>query len=377
MATLEFNPDTGPGADESRRTPVTRVTRPIVAWATVGAAFVALAIYVASSWILGGRATPTPIGVNNPDLNRDIAFTIGFQVATVIAVVGTLVYVVKGCIRERRFTFDAILVIAYLLLIQWDPILNYITPQFSYSSLMVNFGSWTTDMPGWVSPYGNLMPEPTILIGIGFIWSASLCFLGCGFLRKVVMKRWPQTGKLGIILWSVAFMVVADFVIETSLTYGHVIAYPNTIGWLTLFQGTSHQFPIYESLVWGGLGWAPLMVLRFYRDDRGHSVVERGVDSLNVSYKVKIVLQILAVAAVTNICYVTYNVVYAWIGLQLDNDSSAVYPSHLINGFCGPQVPTQCPIPATGRPIPTGGAPGSPSDIPGDGTTWVDIYFGN
>ncbi|BBZ70751.1 DUF5135 domain-containing protein [Mycobacterium paraseoulense] len=376
MTTLERGPLASAGPDKLMKTPRVRTTVPIVAWATVGAAFIALAIYVASSWILGGRATPTPIGANNPKLGRDLAWNIGAQVLTIIAVIGTLIYVGRRCIRERRVTFDAILIVAYLLLIQWDPILNYVTPQFSYSSLMMNFGSWTTDMPGWVSPHGNLMPEPTILIGIGFIWSASLCMIGCGFLRKVVMRRWPQTGKLGIILWSLGFMLLADFVIETVLCYGHIIAYPNTVSWLTLFKGTSHQFPLYESLVWGGLAWAPLMVLRFYLDDRGHSVVERGVDRLNVSNKAKVGLQILAVAAVTNIGYLSYNIVMIGIGLQIDNDGHAVYPSHLINGICGHETPYPCPDPAAGRPISTGGQPGSPRDIPGDGRTWVDVYLG-
>jgi hypothetical protein len=376
MDTLEMERATSAGYTKLKRTPRVRTTSPIVAWSTVGAAFVALAIYVASSWILSGRATPTPIGANNPNLSRDLAWNIGAQVLTIAAVIGTLIYVGRQCIRERRITFDAILVVGYLLLVQWDPICNYLTYQFTYSSLMVNFGSWTTNMPGWVSPRGNLMPEPTILIGIGFIWSASLCMIGASFLRKFVVRRWPQTGTLGIIVWSVAFMAVMDFVVEILLCYGHVIAYPTTVSWMTIFKGTSDQFPLYESLMWGGLGWAPLMVLRFYVDDRGYSVVERGVDSLNVSNTVKVVLQILAVGAVTNICYMTYDIGMTLIGMQIDNDNNAVYPSHLVNSVCGQGTPYACPSPATGRPLSTGGQPGLPSDVPGDGRTWIDVYLG-
>jgi hypothetical protein len=376
MATLGIDAAARTGSADVKKTPRVRTVLPIKLWSTIGAAYVALAIYVASSWILTGRATPTPIGANNPDLARDLAWNIGAQVLTLIAVGGTLIYVTRQCLRERRVTFDAILCIGYLLLVQWDPICNYLAYQFTYSTLMVNFGSWTTNMPGWVSPRGNLMPEPTILIGIGFIWSASLCMIGASFLRKVVVRRWPETGTLGIIAWSVAFMAVMDFICETLLCYGHVIAYPTTISWLTIFKGTSDQFPLYESLMWGGLGWAPLMVLRFYVDDRGYSVVERGVDTLSVSYPVKVILQILAVGAVTNICYMTYDIGMNLIAMQIDNDNSAAYPSHLIASVCGEGTPYPCPSPATGRPILTGGKPGLPSDVPGDGRTWVDLYFG-
>jgi hypothetical protein len=171
-------------------------------------------------------------------------------------------------------------------------------------------------------------------------------------------------------------MAVTDFIVETLLCYGHVIAYPTTVSSWTIFTGTAEQFPLYESLMWGGLGWAPLMVLRFYVDDRGYSVVERGVDTLNVSNTVKVVLQILAVGAVTNICYMTYDIGMTLIGMQIDNDNSAVYPSHLVNSVCGKGTPYLCPSPATGRPILTGGKPGLPSDVPGDGRTWVDLYLG-
>ncbi|BBZ70767.1 DUF5135 domain-containing protein [Mycobacterium paraseoulense] len=372
MATVEVEPRLG-GVETLKKTPRVRTTRPILVWATIGALFMVLAAYIASKWIFGGRATPTPLGVDEPT-SGEIAFNIGAQAAAIIAVVGALIYVIRRCIRERRITFDLMLMIAYVMLVQWDPVLNYVVPTFSYTSLMINFGSWTTDVPGWVSPRANLMPEPTAAIGIGFMWSAALCMLGCGFLRKVVMRRWPETGKLGIILWSVGFMAVMDLLIESILCLGHNIAYFNTVGWLTLWQGTSHQFPIYEAFVWGGLGWAPLMVLRFYLDDRGHSVVERGVDRLNVSNKTKVLLQILALGAVTNICYVSYNVVMIGISLQNDNDASAVYPSHLTNSLCGPR--NKCTTPGTGTPIPTGGQPASPSDVPGNGRTWVDVYLG-
>src|SRR6185312_7624816 len=45
------------------RTPVARQSRPVVVWASIGAIFVAMEIYSFASWILSGRATPTPTGV--------------------------------------------------------------------------------------------------------------------------------------------------------------------------------------------------------------------------------------------------------------------------------------------------------------------------
>jgi len=135
---------------------------------------------------------------------------------------------------------------------------------------------------------------------------------------------------------------------------------------------TSHQFPIYEALPWGGLGWAPLMVLAYFRDDRGLTVVERDVDRMRIANAGKTVLRILAVVAVTNTCYLAYNIAINWVGFSIDNDGSHAYPSYLINGLCDDRIP--CPG-TENAVIPLGGEPGRPSDIPGDGKTWIDVHF--
>lgn len=88
------------------RTPVARQIRPVVVWASIGAVFVAMEIYSWASWILSGRATPTPAGVT-PVPTRDFVFAVITEVGTVAAVIATIVYVVRGCLRERRWTFDA------------------------------------------------------------------------------------------------------------------------------------------------------------------------------------------------------------------------------------------------------------------------------
>jgi len=207
----------------------------------------------------------------------------------VAAVIATLVYVVRGGLRERRWTFDASLLCGAVLMTWQDPGINYLVSQFSYSSVLINFGSWTSDIPGWVSPRANLLPE-TLLTLLAYIFLAGIVIGTSGLLRKFVMPRFPNISNAKFIALVCVLMILLDFLIEVGLAHGHVLSYHSVIESWTLWPGTDHQFPIYESLVWGVTGWAPFVVLRWFRDDKGRSFVERGLDQMRISNKFKNVL---------------------------------------------------------------------------------------
>ena len=52
--------------------------------------------------------------------------------------------------------------------------------------------------------------------------------------------------------------------------------YPGAIRAVSINAGTYYQWPIYEGLMWGGVQ-AALCCLRYFTDDRGRTVVERGL----------------------------------------------------------------------------------------------------
>jgi hypothetical protein len=92
--------------------------------------------------------------------------------------------------------------------------------------------------------------------------------------------------------------------------------------------------------------------LRYFRDDKGRSVVERGADSLAASNKWRTALRAFAVIGFVNAMFVVYNVMMSFIALQIDQ-TPAGYPEYLRNGLCGPGTAWACPGPDV--PIPMNG----------------------
>ena len=88
----------------------------------------------------------------------------------------------------------------------------------------------------------------------------------------------PSRSIFRLITQTFAVMVVGDIVVELIMTRTGLISYSSTIPALTLFAGTDHQFPLYEPLSWPGT-FIILSCLHFFRDDRGRSWPERGIDN--------------------------------------------------------------------------------------------------
>src|SRR3546814_8544078 len=60
-----------------------------------------------------------------------------------------------------------------------------------------------------------------------------------------------------------------------------LFAYPGAPYSLTLWAGKYYQFPIYEN-IFMNFNYLSIGMLRFYRDDKGESLAERGVSTMRL-----------------------------------------------------------------------------------------------
>ena len=329
-------------------------SKPIIGWATLGLLFVCFEAYVWISWITGPHFVPTDPG---PDVLPGYqAFMLNLLqiVIPLLFFLCIWYWVVKPWRREGRMTNDGMMAIACWAICIYDCIMNYTSTTLLYNSHAVNFGAWTTgSFPGWTQPVGNLLPEPVFITIPGYmVLVFSQVVLICWLLRKIQARR-PHMGIFTAVGAIILGLFIVDSAIEILLLQSGIYAYPGGIREITLFSGEVYQFPLTEGFLFGGLALGSLAVLKFFKDDKGYTFVERGVESLKVSEPRKTGLRFLAIFGYFHLMFlVLYGVPNQWLATHSDPYPENM-PSYLDNGMCvyGPER-NKCPGPGVMMPRP-------------------------
>ncbi len=324
----------------------------VIIWAFIGAAFLTFELYVWGTWINSANFSPRPVDTSSvPELTRQV-IRLTQIISPVVCVFIVFRFLLSPLIRERRFTLDGMLVVSYFALWFQDPLGNLVSTQLYYSSAWVNMGSWTLgSFPGWISPAGNHLPEPILVMGFGYLWLGFLAGMSACWLMSKLKARYPRASALELMLAGLALCVALDVAAETALAAAGTFAWPGAIKGLSLFHGKPYQFPMYEGILFGAV-IASGGMLRYFRDDHGHSLVERGSERLRYPQPTKTALRFLAIYGFMQLFMaVVYSVPMNWFGMH--SDPFLRYASHLENGMCvvGPNH-DQCPAPGIAMPRP-------------------------
>ena len=129
--------------------------RPIKVWAAAGGAILALQLYVWIRWITGPYFERVPTGPSDPPMYMKVPLMANAVVLWVGLPVALWWFIIRPWRRERRITLDGMLVVSMGLMFFQDPLLNYFNTWCTYNTWLCNRGSWSSDIPGWVSPGGT------------------------------------------------------------------------------------------------------------------------------------------------------------------------------------------------------------------------------
>lgn len=319
-------------------------SRPVLVWATLGAAFAALQIYVYVSWIASDDFASTPHG---PDaLNSGGKFWVPFfQIVSPLMAAAVLAWVARGCVREKRFTFDAMVVTVWAGLYWLDPFINFLRPQFFYNSYLINRGSWVDHIPGWISPNGHLLPEPLIFLGAIYLWMGPIAtFMACGAMRRI-RARYPRATTLRTIVGAWVGMVLFLLGCELFFIRTGMYAYPLTIHKLSIWGGRTYQYPLAELLFWP-MVWVSMGALRFFRDGDGQTFLDKGINRVGPT-RLRPALRTLSMLGYATVAMFIYYVPMTVLTAYGDPMPDG-YPTYLTNGMCGPDTDVACP----GRGVP-------------------------
>jgi hypothetical protein len=239
--------------------------------AILGSGLLFLEVWTVSSWLAHGPTTVTGLE------DRSSAAWIGARVFEGIIIVVAIVVipvVIRSSWRSRRLTFDAMLVIAGALTYWVDPFVNWVQPLFFYNSNWVNLKNWCGNMPLIANPDCGRLPEPVLFVGLVYTVGFLVAGIGVNSVMRKVLQRRPSISMPQ--MYAVAFVagMLVDFFLEYPMVLLHLWGYP---GWPLSFTGGAAKFPLFESLG-TGLFFANIAMIRFYKDDNGRTLVERGLD---------------------------------------------------------------------------------------------------
>jgi hypothetical protein len=314
---------------------------PVKLWAGIGTIILSIFAWTLFQWITSPYFKPAPAG-DDPISPKTLMLVHITDIFCGVFSFGFLFwFIAKPWRKQGELTWDGMLALVFVTEWVLDPICNYFNFTFSYNAHFINMGSWASFLPGWQSPGMENFPEPLFLMGGIYLWWTTINVLAAGWTMKKLRAWLPQYSIFIHALIAYIVIVVLDMALELPAVWLDLFAYSGAPASVTLWAGQPQQFPIYETLFMN-FNYITIALLRHYRDDKGLTMVERGVDKITLSKPKQKVLRFLAVAGFVNTSYfITYFMPYNWMAMQAD--TFPAYKSYMRYGICGKGTPYACP----------------------------------
>jgi hypothetical protein len=323
----------------------------VVGWAIVGAAFIALMLYIFGAWItsdafrhMGTGVTPVPTYQKIAAHSQEALWG-----AAMIAILYFVAW--RPYKRNGKLSLDALIVLAMGWCWWQDPLYSYVTQSFNYSSVQLNMGGWACKIPGFASPNGCNIPQPLIWDISFYVFGMAGATIGAAALLRKWRARNPDVSTLKLLSVTFVAYCLIDFILEGTWVRLGLYHYAGGVKGWNVFQGTFYQFPLYECLAVATMMTA-MTSLRFFVNDRGETIVERGASELKMGDKRRTAMRYLALVGILNVCMLV-----GWAGfVNVFNVHAGAWPkatqerSYLNNGLCGAGTSYACPGDAVSTP---------------------------
>lgn len=311
-------------------------------WATAGALLLAFEVYVMVKWVMSEDFRPSLPGVTPLPEWMKIAVTACCISTFLLAVWMIWRFIYKPWRHEGHLTLDAAFGLGTLCMWWQDPLQNIFIPWFSYNFWLPNWGSWANQVP-WISQvHADRLGHPLYASIPGFM----LLYFGGMLVGKVSMewakKRNPNISTVKLVWLSLAVCTVVMMVLEMVWMRTGFYVYPYVIEDWTLFAGHYYQIPIYENIILG-ISIAAGAWLVYFRNDKGETIVERGLSGLKIPQGQKSVLRFLSVMFMINVFFGLYDIVLQPFILNADNVTKDIAERSYFSGeYCGPGKDIAC-----------------------------------
>ena len=313
--------------------------------AVVGAIGVVWGTWSIVAWLLDGPSSITRFQ------DRDSANWIAARVYEAFAIavaLGMGWHVIRGCIRARGLTLDGRMVLAGLTIIWLDPLENFVQPVLAYSSNWVNLGSWCGHVPLIVNPDCGRMPWPILFDPLVYAFGLLLFAKIIGAFLRWTQPRWSlNTGQT--IALTMAVSVGANIVFELPVVALQLWVFPGSPVAADPFRfllGAGSRYPVTE-LIAGSLIIAGYALAIHFKDDRGRTIFDRGLEGLSPTRRAAI--STLAISGFLHLFLILGVVMVVATGFYADPYPKL--PPYVLNDLCdGPGVTGTAYGPCPGTP---------------------------
>jgi len=342
--------------DDNRRedrqlVPEASPSKPVFVWAAAGALFSGIAIIGWARWLGSDYFTPSPTG-SDPFTGWRVVYLRAAEFGLGgISLVVAWIYLLRPLVRDRQLTFDGMFIIGCVITWFYDPLPNIDVWTFTYNAHFLNMGSWTQFIPFWRAPSLEYSPEPLIFIGSAYLaWFFFLPMLAGERFILAIRRRYPRMSTLGAFVYLWVVLAIVETVFFFAMTVPELIQFPGAITSMTIGAGYPWQYPVYDAVLAPFL-FCGLASLRYFRDDKGRSFVEKGVDQIRCPHWVRKGLSLLAVTgALQCLLIFTYLVPYQLFAERVD--VTPHMKSYMRGEACGIGTDYACPgkyVPIPGK----------------------------
>ena len=346
-----------------------KTVKPVVAWAVWGVFIMAVAVYAMGRWMVD-LPPSVPVGVSKVPTGMVWTLVVQQLIFPVILVFWIHRVVYRPWRQNRRLTWDGMIVIASLTVYWQDFLINMAVMWSSYNAGLINWGSWYNFVPGWVAPNFRGFAEAPTMVLAWWPFGLLAVMMTFNFVMRRAQARWPGISRLGLVAIAFALGFMLDLTAELLWLYGGTFHYGGAPG-PKLFGGHYYQFPLFEMLFWGS-AWATMSCYRYFRNDKGQTFTDKGIDELRVGSKGKTWIRLFSIIGFVNLIVLCYNL--AWLIPSLhshDWPDDVLKRSYFTQQLCGAGTDRACsggpandPALSPPKAIPSTKCPDSPYTDP-------------